>query len=113
MRDLPDGLIVISAPLTVLADQAWLLLLSILAVVGQNGSEFVFVLGLRESSVHLDNLPKASSVGAKTVNGPSPLRVSTRPAALAAATVSSNFRHRLQCRRCLFGCSRKNGCEHE
>ena len=28
----------------------------------------------------------ASSVGAKTVNGPSPLRVSTRPAAVAAVS---------------------------
>ena len=32
------------------------------------------------------SLAKASLVGAKTVNGPGPLRVSTRPAALTAAT---------------------------
>src|ERR1019366_942967 len=32
------------------------------------------------------NLSKASLVGAKTVNGPGPSRVSTRPAALTAAT---------------------------
>ena len=32
------------------------------------------------------NLANASSVGAKTVNGPAPLRVSTRPAAFTAVT---------------------------
>ena len=37
------------------------------------------------STVPAGSLAKASSVGAKTVNGPSPLRVSTRPAASRAA----------------------------
>ena len=32
------------------------------------------------------NLAKASLVGAKTVNGPAPFRVSTKPAAFTAAT---------------------------
>ena len=34
----------------------------------------------------MGNFAKASSVGAKTVKGPSPLSVSTRPAAFTAAT---------------------------
>ena len=36
----------------------------------------------RSSTVPAGSLAKASSVGAKTVNGPLPLSVSTRPAAL-------------------------------
>src|ERR1700722_3457179 len=43
--------------------------------------------GLRRSSmVPGGSLAKAASVGAKTVNGPAPLSVSTSPAALIAAT---------------------------
>ena len=43
---------------------------------------------------------KASSVGAKTVNGPSPLSVSTRPASVTAVTrVVKSLRPR-RCRRC-------------
>src|SRR3954464_7828993 len=38
------------------------------------------------STVPAGSLPKAALVGAKTVNGPAPERVSTRPAALTAAT---------------------------
>jgi len=38
------------------------------------------------STVPAGNLANASSVGAKTVNGPGPLRVFTRSAALTAAT---------------------------
>src|SRR5512147_2026468 len=38
------------------------------------------------SMVPAGSLAKASSVGAKTVNGPAPLRVSTNPAACTAAT---------------------------
>src|SRR6202035_3623953 len=38
------------------------------------------------STVPAGSLAKASSVGAKTVNGPGLLRVSTRPPALTAAT---------------------------
>jgi hypothetical protein len=42
--------------------------------------------GLRRfSTVPGGSFAKASSVGAKTVNGPFPLRVSTRPAAVRAA----------------------------
>ena len=40
----------------------------------------------RVSTVPAGSLAKASSVGAKTVKGPGPSRVSTRPAALTAAT---------------------------
>ena len=41
--------------------------------------------GLRRvSTVPLGSFAKASSLGAKTVNGPSPLRVSTSPAAVSA-----------------------------
>src|SRR5215213_5899979 len=40
----------------------------------------------RFSTVPAGSFLKASSVGAKTVNGPGPLRVSTRPAAFTAAT---------------------------
>src|ERR1700728_1788146 len=40
----------------------------------------------RVSTVPAGSLAKASSVGAKTVKGPGLLRVSTRPAALTAAT---------------------------
>ena len=43
--------------------------------------------GLRSiSTVPSGSLANASSVGARTVNGPSPLRTSTRSAALSAAT---------------------------
>ena len=38
------------------------------------------------STVPLGSAAKASLVGAKTVNGPGPSSVSTRPAALTAAT---------------------------
>ncbi len=38
------------------------------------------------STVPAGSFAKASSVGAKTVNGPTPLSVSTNPAALTAAT---------------------------
>ena len=38
------------------------------------------------STVPAGSLAKAASVGAKTVNGPGPWRVSTRPAAFTAAT---------------------------
>src|ERR1700722_20664794 len=38
------------------------------------------------STVPAGSLLKAALVGAKTVKGPAPLRVSTRPAALTAAT---------------------------
>ena len=38
------------------------------------------------STVPAGSLAKASSVGAKTVKGPAPLRVSTKPAAVTAAT---------------------------
>src|SRR5580698_5514166 len=38
------------------------------------------------STVPAGSLAKASLVGAKTVNGPAPFRVSTRPAAFTAAT---------------------------
>ena len=38
------------------------------------------------STVPLGSLANASSVGAKTVNGPAPLRVSTKLAALIAVT---------------------------
>ena len=42
--------------------------------------------GLRRvSTVPLGSFAKASSLGAKTVKGPSPLRVSTKPAAVKAA----------------------------
>jgi hypothetical protein len=37
-----------------------------------------------DSTVPAGSLAKAASVGANTVNGPGPLRVSTRPAALSA-----------------------------
>src|SRR5580704_10790091 len=40
----------------------------------------------RLSTVPAGSLAKASLVGAKTVNGPGPSRVSTRPAAFTAAT---------------------------
>src|SRR5476651_1842263 len=40
----------------------------------------------RLATVPAGNLPKAASVGANTVNGPLLCRVSTRPAALTAAT---------------------------
>src|SRR6202012_1193976 len=40
----------------------------------------------RVSTVPAGSLPKAALVGANTVNGPLPSRVSTRPAALTAAT---------------------------
>src|SRR5271165_4454517 len=40
----------------------------------------------RLSTVPAGNLPKASLVGANTVNGPAPCSVSTRPAAFTAAT---------------------------
>ena len=40
----------------------------------------------RASTVPSGSAAKASSVGANTVNGPSPLSVSTRPAAVAAAS---------------------------
>ena len=39
-----------------------------------------------DSTVPFGNLAKASSVGANTVNGPLPFKVSTKPAALTAAT---------------------------
>ena len=43
--------------------------------------------GLRSvSTVPAGRAAKASSVGAKTVNGPSPFKTSTRPAAYTAAT---------------------------
>jgi hypothetical protein len=55
-------------------------------VVGEDGRELVNVSGFRRSStVPSGSLAKASSVGAKTVNGPSDFRVSTRPAAPSAA----------------------------
>jgi hypothetical protein len=38
------------------------------------------------STVPDGRLPNAALVGAKTVNGPAPWSVSTRPAALTAAT---------------------------
>src|SRR6202007_3411395 len=41
---------------------------------------------IRLSTVPAGSLPKAALVGANTVNGPLPSRVSTRPAALTAAT---------------------------
>ena len=40
----------------------------------------------KAATVSSGNLPKASSVGANTVKGPSPLRVSTKSAASSAAT---------------------------
>ena len=40
----------------------------------------------RVSTVPAGSLPKAALVGANTVNGPLPSRVSTRPAAFTAAT---------------------------
>ncbi len=40
----------------------------------------------RSSTVPAGSLAKASSLGAKTVNGPGPFSVSTRPAAVTAAT---------------------------
>src|SRR5665213_3451006 len=40
----------------------------------------------RLSTVPAGSFPNAASVGAKTVKGPGPLSVSTRPAALTAAT---------------------------
>ena len=50
-------------------------------------TSFCLFSGLRsDSTVPLGSLANASSVGAKTVKGPFPLRVSTRPAALTAAT---------------------------
>jgi hypothetical protein len=58
----------------------------------------------RLSTVPAGSAAKAASVGAKTVKGPLPLKVSTRPAALTAATnvlklpaataVSTIFMHR-------------------
>src|SRR5271157_3144698 len=43
------------------------------------------------SKVPLGSLAKASSVGAKTVNGPLPFNASTNPAAWMAATKVLNF----------------------
>jgi len=40
----------------------------------------------KDSIVPAGNLAKASSVGANTVNGPSPFNVSTKSAAFTAAT---------------------------
>jgi hypothetical protein len=40
----------------------------------------------RVSTVPLGSMAKAALVGANTVNGPSPCRVGTRPAAFTAAT---------------------------
>ena len=45
----------------------------------------------RASTVPSGSFANASSVGAKTVNGPSPCSVSTRPAAPSAATSVSNL----------------------
>ena len=51
-------------------------------VIRQDAGELVLRFGLeRPSSVPAGSLANASSVGANTVNGPAPLRVSTRPAA--------------------------------
>src|SRR5215468_9630776 len=43
------------------------------------------------STVPLGSLANAALVGAKTVNGPGPARVSTRPAALTAVTSVVKF----------------------
>src|SRR5512135_2438603 len=45
----------------------------------------LFSVWSRPSTVPLGSLAKAASVGAKTVKGPLPLRVSARPAAVKAA----------------------------
>jgi hypothetical protein len=52
-------------------------------------SEFLVsqIFGSLPSTVPAGSLAKAASEGAKTVNGPLPLRVSTRPAALTAAVI--------------------------
>src|SRR5215210_3199166 len=58
----------------------------------QDRLEFVFVLRIEHPSTDpLGSLANASSVGAKTVKGPLPFRLSTRSAALTAATSVSNL----------------------
>jgi hypothetical protein len=56
-------------------------------VIGQDSNELLLVFGLEQIfTVPPGSLANASSVGANTVKGPGPLRVSTRPAALTAVT---------------------------
>ena len=78
------------APLTVAADLPSIFMTSaamtLLATTWYVRIAVSFGMSLRRlSTVPAGNLANASSVGAKTVNGPAPLRVSTSFAAVSAA----------------------------
>ena len=88
---LPLALMAISAPLTVLRSQAWQLVLLSLSghnMIGQDSGKLLFILGFRRDSRYTWTILQRLICGCKNRKRPSPLSVSTRPAALTAADKS-------------------------
>ena len=86
---LPLALMAISAPLTVFAESAWQLVLlfhfSGHNMIGRDSGKLMFILGFEKIQGY-DNLQRLRLWVQKNSKGPSPLSVSTRPAALTAVT---------------------------